>query len=373
MVKHKIVTSLSIISLLILAQLFAGCMTLPSQQVWRPWTRTFNGQGKLPVYSKIFVKVKGHTSSLVGNEDLLQNDIKERVSDLLERRGYRISENPKDYNLLLIYETYRNDKVNSYSEASTRSSNLAVSYNGYKSNAALGIMIASAVFGLANQSASKVSNSTETVESYTHIISLEILNYDSTSIWKGESTWDSYNIDLTTDMMPALQILMSWLPSDKTTYPSVAEVKETKKDNYYNLNCKGRSFSCPALPYKIAFNYHYALETDRNVKSPKSVIDAKAYDAYLDLIHTAEYALPLGDDDYSFPLDEKLWADVEIGGKYLIGNDKQPTNILIKLTGEPTGYKIEKCWIASTEEYRHFETQLFTWQNALKEYYDLRK
>ncbi len=174
-------------------------------------------------------------------------------------------------------------------------------------------------------------------------------------------------------MIPALQILLSWLPNDNTTFPKVREVKEDKMHNYYNLNCKGKSFSCPALPYRIAFGYNLGFNMNQNVRSPGSVYDPKAYDAYLDLLQTAEYALPLGDDDYSFPLDEKLWSDVEIGGKYIIGMNKRPTNILIKLSGEERGYKIEKCWIASDEEYRNFESRLFSWQSALKEYYDLRK
>ena len=278
-----------------------------------------------------------------------------------------------EYYLILTYKTYRNDKINSYSAASVSNKNTYIAYNGYNSNSALGVMIASAVFGLASQSNTTIQNSTTTYESYSHIIALEIFQQDSTLIWKGESAWDSENIDLTSDITYSLQLLISWLPNDNITFPHVAIVKESKQDNFYNLVCKGRYFTCPALPYRIAFTYNYAFGKDNNYQSPLSVDNSKAYDAYLDLLQTAEYALPLGDDDYSYPLDKTLWSEVEIGGKYYIGNDQKPSNILIKMTGEEEGYKIDKCWTASNEEYQEFQSRLFSWQKALKDYYDLRE
>ena len=363
----------SIFSLIIIffISLLSGCITVPNQQVWRPWTRTFDTPSKIPPYSSFHINIAGTTSALIGDETLLQSDIKDKVKDLITRRGYIISNQHSDYNLLVNYKTFRNDKVNSYTQSTVYNRSNNFSYTGSYSNNALGVLIASAVFGLSNQTNTSAVSSSETVESYTHTISLEIFNLDSALIWKGESTWDSYNIDLSTDIITALQILISWLPNDNMIIPKVAEVNNTKKDNYYNLFCKGSYFSCPALPYRIAFNYSFALENNRNVSSPSSVVDPRAYDAFLDLLQTAEYALPLGGSDYSFPLDKKLWSDVEIGGKYYIGKDSQPSNILIKLTGELQGYRIVKCWIADQEEYNDFQSRLFNWRQALKIYYNV--
>jgi hypothetical protein len=373
MFKPKYFSSYIILLLITSFQFFTGCVTVPTHLIWRPWTRTFESDTTLPLYANLHVDVKGNTLALIGDEKLFQNDLRETVTNLLERRGFRVSNGTADYNLSLNYKTVRNDKINSYSESSANSKNTSIGYSGYGSNSALGVLVAGAILGIANQSTATLQNSTETVESYTHIISMEVYRRDNSLVWEGESAWDSYNLDLSTDINPALQILMSWLPNDNTTIPRVPEVKESKKDNYYNLNCKAKFFSCPALPYRIAFNYYLALIRDKNVESPDYVVDPRAYDAFLDLLQSAEYALPLGADDYSFPLEKGLWTEVEIGGKYYIGKDKQPTNILIRLEGEESGYKIVKCWVAGKDEYGAFESRLFQWRSALNDYYNLRQ
>lgn len=369
---RKFSSSFLVLSILILIQFFTGCAVVPPQ-IWRPWTRTLGGDTNIPLYSNLYISVEGNTQALAGDERLLQDEIKDIVAGLVQRRGFKVIDKPGDYNLKLTYRTFRNDRINSWTSTSVNNKNAFVSYNGYNSNAALGVMIASAIFGMAGQSGTTVENSTETTESYTHIIAIEIFKGGSELIWKGESAWDSDNLDLTGDIIPSLQLLISWLPNDNNTFPQVAEIKKSKQDNYYNLKCKGRYFSCPALPNRIAFSYDDAWEKEQYTGSPNSIANPEAYDAYLDLLQTAEYALPLGGDDYMNPLDKNLWSEVELGGKYYIGHSIHPLNILIKLTGTDQGYKVERCCMASNEEFRDFQNKLFNWQKALKDYYDLRE
>ena len=60
-----------------------------------------------------------------------------------------------------------------------------------------------------------------------------------------------------------------------------------------------------------------------------------------------------------------------MGRKYLLGPEKEQVNIIIELKGEEQGYVVEKCWIATDNEFKDFEKRLSNWKNLLKEYYDV--
>jgi hypothetical protein len=61
---------------------------------------------------------------------------------------------------------------------------------------------------------------------------------------------------------------------------------------------------------------------------------------------------------------------VTLGGQYLLGQEREPINVMIKLTGQEEGYIIDKCWIASDTEFSGFQKFLSKWQHALSYYYD---
>jgi hypothetical protein len=93
--------------------------------------------------------------------------------------------------------------------------------------------------------------------------------------------------------------------------------------------------------------------------------------AYVDLIQTAEFALPDGDDrDWENPIDVRLWKSVTLGGQYLMGISKKPINVIIKLSGEKNGYYIDNAKVVSDNEYAVFQQKLYRWKKALNNYSD---
>ena len=368
--KIKNVNNIFNLFLLLIATLcFNGCATTPDVRIWQPWIRTLSSESSIPLNSKLNIKVQGDTYPLLGNENLLENEIEKNLEYLLERRGYKIvSENP-DFFVILKYKTERRDKLNSSSLffSSNNSVFASSTVSGACATSGLGVSIARAVSALSTQSKVLAQNKTEILKSYTHIISIEILDKNKNIVWQGVSTWDSLNLNLQTDIKPSIQLILSGLPTNYETVPQVPEVKKGKENNFYKLICKGYWFSCPALPYKISFS---SVESDdRDI--PYSVENPQAFSAYTDLIQTAEYALPLGTKDYSDPLNRSLWSKVQLGGKYYLGTDKKLIKVLIKLKGERSGYIIDKCWIATDEEFKNFENLLMKWKKALTDYYDI--
>lgn len=350
---------------------FNGCATTPNVRIWRPWTRILELESSIPLNSKLNIKVQGDTKPLLGNDSLLQNEIEKNLEHLLERRGYKIVfENP-DFFVVLKYITDRHDKLKSSSlfYSSTNSAFASSTVTGAGATSGLGVSIARSVSALFTQSRALTQNKTETVKFYTHIISIEILDKNKQILWQGDSSWDSLDLNLQTDIKPSIQLLLSGLPTNYETLPQAPEVKKGRENNFYKLMCKGYWFSCPSLPYKISFSSTGSVDSD----IPYSVKNPEAFSAYIDLIQTAEYALPLGlgTKYYSDPLNRSLWSKVQLGGKYYLGSKKKLIKVLIKLKGERSGYTIDKCWIATDKEFENFENLLTKWRKTLIDYYDV--
>ena len=369
----KKLQSLIYFSIIIGFVLLAGCATTPSVQIWQPWTRVLDSNSPIPLNSKIKISVEGDTNPLLGDNLLLQNDIKQKMKYLLERRGYKIVSEDFQFLLTLKYKTERYDKITSSSlmYSSTNNSSALLSTSGSLTSLGLGVSIAQTISALSNKSNVISQNITETIKSYTHTISIEINNTNNELIWQGESTWDSPNINLQSDIKPSIQIIVSNLPENKENLPTVLKLKKNKERNYYNLVCNDKWFSCPALPYRIQFGYGSANSSQSiNYNIPYYINDPDALTAYVDLMQTAEFALPLGLKDYSNPLDNSLWRKVQLGGVYKFSSGEE-IKILIKLKGEKSGYLVDKCWIASDEEFLEFEKNLKDWRNSLTDYYDI--
>jgi len=206
--------------------------------------------------------------------------------------------------------------------------------------------------------------------SYTHIISIEVHGKDGVMVWKGESTWDSNELDMIRRIVPAIQLILSDLPSAQGIRPDAPEVKNSHVLNYFKLECEDTWFTCPALPWRIKFERNPSSETRTSI--PRSIKDPAALAAYVDLIQTAEYVLPDGNEkDWKDPLRISLWENVTLGGQYLLGPDRIPVNIIIKLTGRSNGYYTNECKIATGEEFSRFSGQFSKWRQVLQDYYDV--
>ncbi len=350
---------LNYIGIFVFLSLLLGCATIPTTQVWRPWTRTLESETPLLTNRTMSISVSGQTNPLLGNEDLTKDRIKENVINLLERRGFEITEEEPDYLMLLTYNTVRHDKMSSFSSFSSTSSSLAGTKSG------LGVSLAQAIGFAATSQRVSTTQSTFESEMYNHTISAEIYNSDEQLLWKGESTWDTEYLDLTSNIIPALQIIFCYLPSDPTCIPEVEAVKATHTDNYFNLYCMNRRFSCPALPYRLFFReYNFSGITH-------AFKDRYALAAYVDLMQTAEYALPTGSKNWDNPLKSVLWSKVKLGGQYILEPKKEQINIIMNFTGHRGGYFIDKCDVVSDAEYSEFRIEMDRWQQTLEDYYDV--
>jgi hypothetical protein len=127
------------------------------------------------------------------------------------------------------------------------------------------------------------------------------------------------------------------------------------------------------LPYRIAFQDLTSDPEDGSAKVqnaiPASIKYPEALAAYLDLVTTAEIALPAGDEDWSDPLKRDLWKKVTLGARYRLTPDEKPVAVLVRLTGDWFGYTVKDCRIATDAEFSAFESDLARWQETLREYF----
>jgi hypothetical protein len=163
----------------------------------------------------------------------------------------------------------------------------------------------------------------------------------------------------------ALQSVIASLPKAEDASQVVSAVKEENLGAFLRIWFGSGSrdwlhrFSCPALPYPI-------LVSPRRLGQR----DGRALVAYLDLMESAEYALPTG-GSFRDPLNRDIWSDVLIGGTYTLSPSMEEVHVLVDLRGQERGYLVERCWIADAEEFAEFRGRLREWQRALSEYYDV--
>lgn len=349
------------------------CTTVPSIRVSQPWIRSLKSNHNIEPTKLIKIEVSGTTIPLLGSEQLLGYQLRSELSQLMIRRGFIIEDVNYDYLVRMSYRTERIDKMKYSSTISTANSQYYSLSTGAGSgvSSGLGVSVARAVSTLASRSSTTSSQSSEQIVSYSHTISIEISNREGGLLWKGESNWDSEELNILSRIIPALQLILSDLPSNRSIRPEIPEIKETHVNNFYRLECKDVWYTCPALPYRIYLTL-YAVDLSTTVYIPRVIQDTKALAAYVDLVQTAEYALPQGiGTNYSDPLKILLWSNVTLGGQYFLGSKKTPVNILIDLRGESNGYYVERCKIATDEEYSDFKAKLTKWQATLSDYYDL--
>ncbi len=347
------------INLLVIILFIVGCSVTPKIETYRPWNRSFSTDEIIP-NTTINVLVNGITTPLISDEVLYKNEIKNTLMELLTRRGYNVTDSNPFYQLSLDYRTERFDKT--VQLASSYSSSSKYYYSS--SSSALGVLVASLIIGQ-NISSTANSQSVSSTETYfTHTISIKLTDKSNKIIYTGESTWDTKRLNMLSELTSSLQILLSNFPSDLSIIPRVNKIRTDGQVNYYSVNCNNYWYSCPALPYKIYFQQLYYSSLPTSIKNPE------ALEAFIDLIQTSENALPTGDDDYKNPLDLSLWRKAMLGGKYYLGQDETPVNLIIELTGKMEGYLIAECKVVNDEEYASFEYNISKWKDALKKYYD---
>ena len=358
---------LKLLTISMVISVLFSCAMAPRVKTWRPWTRVIATDPLIPIGSKLAISIEGTTEPLLGKNKLHDNELLLKLELLLKKRGYEIVSDNQDYSILLKYKTERRDRTLSAFYTNSNSNNFNLNYNasGVFSTYGLGAALAQSISAMASASSSSTStaSTTETVRYYTHVISIEIID-GSKIVWNGESTWDSPNVNFLNASNLAIQLLIVNLPKNVDFIPTYKKLQSEKVDNYYALRCNNYWFSAPALPYRIIF------DTYSSGFVPSHIENQTALPAYVDLLQTVEEALPIGFGSYSSPLSSMLWGKVMIGEKYRDLKNEKTIKILIKLSGQPRGYIVDKCWVATDEEYAKYEKELKIWQKALYDYYD---
>jgi hypothetical protein len=346
---------------------------------WRPWTRTLAAHTPpLPADATVDIKVAGTTEPLRGSEVLFQDRLAAKCRDALSRHGISTVDHEGSYHALLQYHTTRHETLAMTSTTTSNSSSgTAVSaavgagagasaYGG-----AVGASIAEIVSRAFTANSTTARTAVSSAPSYSHALALEVQSSSGEVVWKGDANWESGTVDLAVGGDVALQLLVSDLKSESKTVTRADEIKGTHVLNYYRLYCADPVFGCPGLPYQIAF------EQVRSV--PGDIKDGYAVAAYLDLVQHAEIALPMGRGKaaWSDPLDQTLWSDVELGGRYVLGPGQKPVAVLVQLTTSSmrlpggTCYLVSGAHVATEEEYAKFEGDLGEWRAMLERYLDV--
>lgn len=367
-------TRTTILSIILIASAFMGCTPTRLVPVWRPWTRSVGDVAKIQP-DAYALRIEGEDHTTVADPGLVEERMGTVVEDLLQRRGFSRGDAAAPYVVTLKYRAGSQLAMSSTTMMDNRTSassfwaGMAAANASRSRNTGLGVAIATLVglaAGGASASSSTVVQSTGAEVRYDYALSLVVTSRDGTPLWQGDAVWASQDLDIIDEIRLPLQLLASELPSS-TIAPHVHRVKEDREETFYELYCKDRWFSSPAVPYRIQIKASSFSDPINN---------GQAYAAYLDLLERAEISVPInfrfGEDDYRDVADPRLWRKVLLGGEYRIGPLNEAAKILIRLeTNASGGYNVADARIATDEEYSAYLTRLSGWRAALKEYYDV--
>lgn len=351
-----------VLILLSLGILLAGCAQVP-MVVQRPWNRTLSNDA-IPAGASISVNVKSVGSVLLGSDMMTEERIEDSAKALLERRGFIVTDNKPQYSLWINIKSESKTKVSTGIKSYSTSGLITSKYYG------LGVFLAQALqMNMATNATTTQVAQTET-EYFLHTFGSEISNADNQIIWKNDTYIETLNVNILDVYTPLLQVAFSSLPTTGDVVPRVKKLKEGRFDDYMESFVGDRSTMCPALPHLIKFDMQF-FESDGSYKGTFGVENPEALLAYLDLLETAEYAIPNSSVKlWSDPTDISLWKKVLIFGKYYLGNDEKPINILIHLKGTASNYVVEWCGLVDDNHYADLEQLQSKWIKTLQNYYD---
>ncbi len=361
-----------LISIFMLGILFVSCATTPSIHAWRPYTRVLGSADIIGANRNLNVQVVGDTEPFIGSDQVLTSEIEQLVRQLLQRRGLQITIEPEVLRLELSYLTEKKEFVSNDLLIGTGSkySSIAGSSTAAGYGAGVGVLLAQMVSGTQQSNSTVISNRSDLVTSYRHTLAVEIKDGDKV-MWQSDATWISSTPNIQSELPTALQVMFSNLPNTSDLPVVVPEVKPEREDTFYELYCKNNWYTCPALPYRIRFPQSSGNSTSSNVTVSNFVEGSQAFSAFIDLLQTAEYALPKGSKNYSDPMSSSLWAKAQLGGRYKLGENGKEVLLIIDLVGESAGYVVKNCSIVTESEYSDHLHLMSEWQDALRSYFDI--
>lgn len=358
---------LVIIIIVCTAVWLTGCApVLPNYSIQPPWNRILSDNDQLPFGTTLAIKVTGQTDPLIGNETLTEKNIKDIAQGLLERRGFKVADNANSYTMNILTKTVKEVRNVSITSATSSAYQSNYWYSANASNYGLGVLMAAAVMS-AQAANNTVTNAQYDVVTYNHTLAVEIYNNSKALVWKADISWNSRELDIIDQSLTALQKVFSTLPTDDSVAPNVPKLKEARFKDYSVHIIGRRVYHSPAVPYAIRFN----ADIGNDGLSFYGVKDKKAMLAYVDLLQTAEYTLPgLNENNWSDPMDPYIWKDIVLGGRYTLGDDKEPVNVMITLKSNEMGYLVTKCQVVTDVAYDAYLSRLGRWKEILSDYYD---
>jgi hypothetical protein len=329
---------------------------------WQPWARTLKTTTAIPAASRIRVEIKGQNNVLLGDEQLMRNKIQEKLTQVLTRKGLKAGTDTYDFKLILTYKTDRYDKSEAAKIATPR-------LGGVVPFAGQGVTIAGKVGTFAPVVPPQGQSSIEQPALFQHVVSVELFSRAEMPVWKGEESWTTPDPDIQSSLTSILLVLLSDIQSDASFQPIVPEIKLTHTTNYYEQEAKGNWFYSPALPYRVTFEKPADLSQSSGL--PSSIKNPNVLAAYLDLIQTAEYALPGAGTDWKNPVQLSNWNDATLGGQYFLGTPQKPVTIMINVTLKEDCYVVDKCWIPTPLDFKEFQDKMLRYKRVLKNYYNV--
>lgn len=353
---------------IVVTLVICSCAQVP-RNVNRPWNRSLSENPiQIEIGSKVSVIVKSIETPLLGSDELINNEIGEKVRDLMERRGFFITDANPEYTMSVLYRTIQKAKNTTFTHNENRSNMFAASY---ASN--YGVLLASS---MASTLAGSVSNTTHSVQMeqtvYQHTIGIEIFAASGREVWHYDTLTENGSVDILEVYTPLLQIALSGLPSSHKVIPRVKRLRPERFADFASMNLLSGNYMCPALPNYISFtkyrNYNSSQSRYSGFVLP-NVENREATLAYLDLIETAEYAIPKK-KNWKWTLDSSIFSEVSLIGRYYLGNDTTPVNVFIELKGTPSSYIISRARLINDNDYAVLTKVYVDWVNSLKNYFN---
>jgi len=304
---------------------------------------------------------------MLGSEDIVCKNIKNDVMELLSRRGFVITDSNPEYQMLVLYNIEPRTKQSSFQSIQDKS--LAVTSNN---SVGLGVLFASEL-NSSLYSSQSVNTSSIQIDLFVHSFAMEIRDKTNKMIWKNDTEAVSLNRNIFSLHKSVIQYAVSSLPTNGKVIPRVERLKNDRIIDYLSLN--DYSYRCPALPHIIRFPQFYNVTYSQNQITtlfPKK--DTSAIHGFIDLLQTAEYAIPKGSlIDWKNPTTLSIWTSPTLIGRYYIGNEKTPSNLVIQLRATPNNYQVLKCIVVNDEAYAKYQALYSAWENRLKEFYSFNE
>lgn len=348
-----------ILFLVLASLLLAGCATVTvPRTVYRPWSRTLMDQD-IQVGASMSVSVETMSSPLLGSEKLVENRIAEKATALLERRGFTFRDSNPQYNLKISYQV-----TPELQEVTSNSSYSGSRSAAYTRSTNLGVMLAQSVAATSTQNAVQTQTTSVKYEVYSHLIACEISDQSGKLVWKYDSRADYSSMDILDIYTPLLQVAFSSLPTSGEVIPRVPKMKTGRYTDYASIYVKDKYIMCPALPnYIIMSEYGQSVDRSASLRDRYGIenqYDGEAMLAFLDLLETAEYAIP----------GKHGWEEATLMGRYIVGNYATPVNLVIDLKGTPSCYIVQKARLVNDKEYSQLQQVFNQWIQRITEYFD---